>query len=172
MSELFSNIDWDLLGKWDIIIGITGGIVSVFYGLRWIARRAESRSFIRFISWSVIGDDNEQVLIMTLKGMMKLLGASLVWAIIGALIGLAAVSILYTVSIILGGQISDDSYAAIQYAGLGAFIGALFRGVIWPLCMSMFKVLRAGAEAQIARGKDFDQQKERVAKKINRGRTE
>jgi hypothetical protein len=172
MSDFLSTIDWELLGKWDVIFGITGGIISVFYGFRWLARHAKSGPFIRFISWSVTGDENEQTLATTLRRIIKLVGASLIWATIGALIGLTIISALCLLSSAMGSPRNSTSQALVQYACLGAFIGALFRGVIWPLYMVALNASRARAEAQVARRKEYDRQKERVEKKINRGRTE
>ena len=168
-----NTIDWDLLGKWDVIFGITGGIISVFYGFRWLARHAKSGPFTRFISWSVTGDDNEQKLIQhSSRRLIKLIGASLIWAIMGALIGLTITSALYLLSSAMGGQISGISQALVQYACLGAFIGALFRGVCWPLYMVALSAFRVRAEAQAARRREYDRQKKHVENKINRGRKE
>lgn len=172
MGDFFKNIDWDLLDKWNTIIGITTSIISTFYLLRWIARRARSSVFIGFISWSVTGDENEQTLVMTLKGFIRLIGASLIWVAIGGIVGLAILLALHLLSSILGSQSTLSTQTLIQYSGLGMFIGALFRGIIWPLYVPIRNIIRIRAEERAVRQQEFAQRKERVQRKMKRGTKE
>lgn len=172
MGDFFKNIDWDLLARWDTIIGITTGIVSAFYLLRRIVKRARSDAFIRFISWSVTGDENEQTLAMTLKGFIRLIGASLMWAAIGGIVGLAILLALHLLSSVLGSQSTLNIQTLIQYSGLGMFIGTLFRGIILPSYISIRNIIRSRVEARAIRQQEFAQQKERVQRKMKRGTKE
>ncbi|MBE7553594.1 MAG: hypothetical protein HS126_21190 [Anaerolineales bacterium] len=162
------QLDWDSLGKLDVIFGLAGGVVLVFSTLRWIARRLKSSRTPKFLAWAIIGDEDEEALVATLIGLAKLTIAAAIWAIIGAIIGVTLVSIVTLIVMGMGSQVSGTTTAVMQNAILGAIVGAIFRAIIWPIFSFARRNWQKRKESYRARHNDFIKQKQRVESKITR----
>jgi hypothetical protein len=166
------RIDWDALGKIDILFGVVGGVVFVFSVLRWIGQRVKLRPAMKLFVWSVIGDDNEQALLKNLMGFAKLSFAGMVWLVIGAILGATFVITLSLTMLGIGSQVSGTTNAIKQYAILGAVVGALFRMFVWPLFSSIRNYYQKREASYTAKHDDFLKQKQRVESRIKRGRSD
>jgi hypothetical protein len=138
------QLNWETLARWDIIFGILGGIVLVFTFLRWLIRNVRSNQFAKLIAWAVTGKPNEKTLVSAVTYIGKLIFAALVWALIGAIIAVVGVGILAGISLALGVKSSNTVGAMLQYGVMAAILGAIFRGVIWPISEYLWKFLRGG----------------------------
>lgn len=162
------QLDWDSLGKLDVIFGIAGGVVLIFSTLRWIARRMRSSRIPKLLAWAIIGDEDEEALVVTLINLAKLTFAVAVWVIIGAIIGVTLVSIVTLIALGMGNQVSGTTNAIMQNAILGAIVGPIFRAIIWPTFSLARSNWQRRKEAYRAKYNDFLKQKQRVESKINR----
>jgi hypothetical protein len=164
------GINWDSLDRWNIILGILGGIALVFSSIRWLVRHARSSKLAQLIAWSVIGEENEKTLVSTFRGLLRLLFAGLVWAFIGAVIGGVILLVTTMIAVGFGGKVSGTTTAVYQYALLGALAGATFRSMIWPIVAVVFSRQQQNAEDYVERRKEFENKKRQIQNRINRTR--
>ena len=162
------KLDWDSLGKLDVIFGIAGGVVLMFSTLRWIAQRMKSSRTPKLLAWAIIGDEDEKALVATLIDLAKLTIAAVIWAIIGAIIGVTLVGTVTLIALGMGSQVSGTTSAIVQNAILGAIVGAIFRAIIWPIFSIARRNWQKRKESYRARYNDFLKQKQRIESKINR----
>ena len=164
------NIDWDILGKWDVMFGISGGIVLVFSGLRWIAKRMGSGRFINLLAWAIVGIDDEHQLIQTTKRILRFVFAAFVWAIIGAFIGFLFVGGFTLFSIAIGVTVSGALEGTIVGAFIGALIGVVIRIIVWPISYWLDSVWAEYRKSKKEQANFFEQQRQRVESQLEQKR--
>ncbi len=91
-------------------------------------------------------------------------------ATIGAVITDVFVIILTAVSLVMGANVSGVVNSLIQYAVLGALVGAIFRALVWPLWAIVRRNWRSRKDAAKSRRDEFVRQKQRVEARLQRGR--
>ena len=136
------QLNWDTLARWDIIFGILGGIVLVFTFFRWLIKNVRSNQFAKLVAWAVTGKSDEKTLVSAMTYVSKLFFAALVWALIGAIIAVVCIGTLSGISLVSGVKPIDTTGAMLQYGIIAAILGAVFRGVVWPISEYLWKHLR------------------------------
>jgi len=164
------RLDWDLLGKWDIIFGVLTGMILVFSGVRWIARKTRSTQVATFVAWAIIGQEDEEALISTMSDIVKLLMAGVIWAVIGAVTAVFFMVIVIVVNFAMGVQVMGVASGIVQIAVLGALFGAVVRVLIWPAVTILRKNWQSRRDAYETRREEFSRQKQRIESKIKRRR--
>ena len=95
------------------------------------------------LAWAIFGKADENILASSIIELAKLLFAMAVWAVIGAAIASGIIGLLALISTTLGATTEGSvSEAITQYAILGAIGGAIFRGILWPITISILNALR------------------------------
>ncbi len=125
-------LDWDTLTRLDTILGILGGIVLIFSGIRWSIKIIRSSSFSQTFSWAITGDSNESILKITFVNIARWLFAIILWAIIGSAIGVMIVLLLTGIVIGLGSEVSGVAGGIRDFSIIGAIVGILVRIVLLP----------------------------------------
>jgi len=87
----------------------------------------------KLIAWAVVGTEDENMLISSVSGLLRLLFAMVVWGIFGAVIGVILMLILTGLVILTDNQINGVPEGIKMGATIGAVVGTIFRGVIWPI---------------------------------------
>jgi len=136
------QLDWDTLARWDITFGILGGIVLVFTFLRWLIRNVRSNRFAKLVAWAITGKPDEKTLVSAMSYVGKLIFAALVWALIGAIIAIVCIGFLTGISLAFGVKPSNTTRVMLQYGIMAAILGAIFRGIVWPISEYFWKLLR------------------------------
>ncbi len=150
-------LDWQTLSRIDTIFGVIAGIVMVYTFAKWIGRRLTALA--SFLPYALTGESDYDRSISILRRVAKWLGACAIWALMGGLIGV--VSFGLTSGLFLG---------SISWLLVGAAMGAIFRGILVPSGLAMFRSFASATLRSQKRRADFDRQRDRVEREIERRR--
>lgn len=165
-------IDWDFLGQVDIFFGVIGGVILAFSTIQWIGKRFKSSRFIKLLTWSLIGQEDEDAFRITIHLVIKYVLAGVVWGIIGGIIG-SVLGVIFVLIKTANGNIIDESNLFLfQSILVGGITGIIIRLFLWPLIEWLNKKYHKSRVEEKLRQASFQQQKQRIETEIRKGKTD
>ena len=159
---------WHHISRLAEICTILGAVPALFCGIRWfVARLGERRSAGLFV-WAIVGDENEQVLFATLKGIGKLAFAAVVWAVIGSACGMLTTGLLVVLRSIAAGQTAATEASLRQGGVAGGLTGVVVRTLVWPFVSRKLWRARTRQKAFDAKRAFISSQQTRVQDRLKR----
>ncbi len=119
-------MDWDLVSRAADVIGILTSLSFFAGGVTWAIKN-------KLLIQALTGNDDSEGFYSALKSLLVALLGSILWAILGALLGVAYVLVVTAIALALGGGVTANETALVQWALLGGVLALLSRLTIFPI---------------------------------------